>query len=406
VADAFEVPLAFLMDPAHHRRHALEFAGARREWFSMPYTDARKERFIWGATAGMLRNFYRFLPPRLPPAPAIIAGMSFFAILFALLIEQVRPLGAHNPIHTGLRVWARWVSRNFDAGKPQHGWVAWILAVVVPALAALAVHWLLAAFVGWPAAMVWSVGGPVRHAGVSPVQHHFTEIRDALESGDEARARELLALWQRVDASELPPSEIVRHVIEYSVLAAAPPRLRRAGLFLHPGRLWTWDGRRVLYRMAEFVTRYWRYRNRTQAQPASVALQSAAARAWTVVDWLPARMTAIAFRRGGQLRGGDRLLAQLRAALPERQRRRDPGGHVRRGERAAGGEALKPVFAPNARRAFQAAGWAPSRPMGTEPRPGARPRVAHLRSIVGLVWRSVVLWMVLLALLTLARLLG
>ena len=61
VADAFEVPLAFLMDPAHHRRHALEFAGARREWFSMPYTDARKERFIWGATAGMLRNFYRFL---------------------------------------------------------------------------------------------------------------------------------------------------------------------------------------------------------------------------------------------------------------------------------------------------------------------------------------------------------
>ena len=83
--------------------------------------------------------------------------MSFFAILFALLIEQVRPLGAHNPIHTGLRVWARWVSRNFDAGKPQHGWVAWILAVVVPALAALAVHWLLAAFVGWPAAMVWSV---------------------------------------------------------------------------------------------------------------------------------------------------------------------------------------------------------------------------------------------------------
>jgi 8-oxo-dGTP pyrophosphatase MutT (NUDIX family) len=61
VADAFEVPLDFLMNPAHHRRHALEFSGTRREWFSMPYTDAGKERFIWGATAGMLRNFYRFL---------------------------------------------------------------------------------------------------------------------------------------------------------------------------------------------------------------------------------------------------------------------------------------------------------------------------------------------------------
>jgi len=61
VADAFEVPLAWLMVPAHHRRHAIELSGVRREWFSMPYTDARKERFIWGATAAMLRNFYRFL---------------------------------------------------------------------------------------------------------------------------------------------------------------------------------------------------------------------------------------------------------------------------------------------------------------------------------------------------------
>ena len=61
VADAFEVPLAFLMDPAHHRRHAFDWDGVQREWFSMPYTDAQGERFIWGATAGMLRNFYRFL---------------------------------------------------------------------------------------------------------------------------------------------------------------------------------------------------------------------------------------------------------------------------------------------------------------------------------------------------------
>ena len=61
VADVFEVPLEFLMDPANHRRHALEWAGARREWLAMPYTDVLAERFIWGATAGMLRNFYRFL---------------------------------------------------------------------------------------------------------------------------------------------------------------------------------------------------------------------------------------------------------------------------------------------------------------------------------------------------------
>ncbi|MEP6792322.1 MAG: CoA pyrophosphatase [Ramlibacter sp.] len=61
VADAFEVPLEFLMNPSHHHRHALEWAGARREWFSMPYMDGKAERFVWGATAGMLRNLYRFL---------------------------------------------------------------------------------------------------------------------------------------------------------------------------------------------------------------------------------------------------------------------------------------------------------------------------------------------------------
>ncbi len=63
----FEVPLAFLMDPAHHRRHAFDWQGQQRQWFSMPYqetlpgTGAPVERFIWGATAGMLRNLYRFL---------------------------------------------------------------------------------------------------------------------------------------------------------------------------------------------------------------------------------------------------------------------------------------------------------------------------------------------------------
>jgi 8-oxo-dGTP pyrophosphatase MutT (NUDIX family) len=61
VAAAFEVPLSYLMNPQHHHRHALEAEGVRREWFSMPYQDGAEQRFIWGATAGMLRNFYRFL---------------------------------------------------------------------------------------------------------------------------------------------------------------------------------------------------------------------------------------------------------------------------------------------------------------------------------------------------------
>ena len=61
VADVFEVPLDFLMDPANHRHHVVDWGGEQRRWMSMPYMDGNTERFIWGATAGMLRNFYRFL---------------------------------------------------------------------------------------------------------------------------------------------------------------------------------------------------------------------------------------------------------------------------------------------------------------------------------------------------------
>lgn len=61
VADVFEVPLAFLMNPAHHRHHAVEWAGQMRHWMSMPYMQDARERFIWGATAAMLRNLYGYL---------------------------------------------------------------------------------------------------------------------------------------------------------------------------------------------------------------------------------------------------------------------------------------------------------------------------------------------------------
>ena len=61
VAGIFEVPLVYLMNPANHRLHRHEFAGVQREWFSMPYHDGGQEHFIWGATAGMLRNLYRLL---------------------------------------------------------------------------------------------------------------------------------------------------------------------------------------------------------------------------------------------------------------------------------------------------------------------------------------------------------
>jgi 8-oxo-dGTP pyrophosphatase MutT (NUDIX family) len=60
VDDAFEVPLAFLMDPDNHQLHSKEFRGMERSYYAMPFA----ERYIWGATAGILRMLYEriYLP--------------------------------------------------------------------------------------------------------------------------------------------------------------------------------------------------------------------------------------------------------------------------------------------------------------------------------------------------------
>lgn len=328
--------------------------------------------------------------------------MSFFAILFALLIEQARPLARSNPIHAGLRAWALSVTRNFDTGKPHHGWVAWILAVVVPALVTLAIHCLLLWGLGWPFAVLWSVAVLYVTLGFRQFSHHFTSIRDALESGEEDVARERLAHWQQVDVGVLPRSEIVRHVIEYSVIAAHRHVFGVLACFSVLAAFGLGPTGAVLYRLAEFVSRYWHARQRFSAQPASEALQRASARAWMVIDWLPARLAALSFAVVGSFEEaieGWRFHAQH---FPD-----DNEGVVLAATAGAinvrlGGEALKARASADAPQ-----GLAADADMGdSDVTPGREPEVGHLRSVVGLVWRSVVVWMLLLALLTLARLLG
>jgi 8-oxo-dGTP pyrophosphatase MutT (NUDIX family) len=57
VAEAFEVPLSFFLDPANHQRNSVMWEGRQRHYYAMPYG----KYYIWGATAGMLMNFYKYL---------------------------------------------------------------------------------------------------------------------------------------------------------------------------------------------------------------------------------------------------------------------------------------------------------------------------------------------------------
>ena len=323
--------------------------------------------------------------------------MSFLSVLIALLLEQARPLGPGNSIHHSIRVWVRWCAKNFDAGKSSHGWLAWGFAVGGPSLLVLLIYWLLQVLVGWPLALIWSVAVLYATLGFRQFSVHFTQIRDALTDGDEELARQLLADWQQIDARDLPRSEIVRHVIEHSVLAA----------HRHVFGVLTWycvlaafglgPAGAVLYRLSEFVARYWQHKSKTQHQPMSDALQHIGKTAWAVVDWVPARITAVSFAVVGSFEDAIDGWRNQELRFSD-----DSDGVVLAATSGAvniqlGGPTIPTSLQPTSTDTS-------SVPLALPPR--QTPEIAHFPVIVGLVWRTVVMWMVLLALLTLARLLG
>ena len=321
------------------------------------------------------------------------------ALLFALMLEQVRPLSERNWVHEILHRWGKWVRQAFDSGQVHQSALIWIFAVGLPSVLAVLVHWVLMAWIGWPVAMLWSIAVLYITLGFRQFSHHFTEIRDALDAGEEGLARDALARWLHVDASSLPRHELVRHVIECSAISA----------HRHVFGVMTWfsvlavfglgPAGAIIYRLSSDLQRWWAGEQIAvvSSHPESdLALSEFAERAWKWVDWLPARCTAITFAIVGNFEEAIDCWRNHAQSFPD-----DNDGVVLAATSGAlnvrlGGELLRPLDE-----------GAEGEPAQAQPStPGQEPHQSHLRSMVGLVWRSVVMWMVLLFLLTLARLIG
>ena len=146
-------------------------------------------------------------------------------------------------------------------------------------------------------------------------------------------------------------------------------------------------------------------------QPVSVNLCEVAANAWWAVDWLPARFTALGFAVVGNFEDAIDCWRNYAQQLPTLVNAND--GVILAATSGAmnvrlGGETLQPKSASSADvvGSDSRSGDTESDFPDTVSTPGREPELAHLRSVVGLVWRCVVLWMLLLALLTLSKLLG
>lgn len=329
--------------------------------------------------------------------------MSFFAVLLALMIEQLKPLPRDNWVHDSLISWVGWTGRNFDAGQAHHSWVVWCVTVLVPAIVTLAVYlliWRISLF----AAFAFDVVVLYLTLGFRQFSHYFTDIRDALDRGDEAEARRLLSEWRHLDTSELPRNELLRHVIEHSLLAAHRHVFGVFFWFVVMSTFGLGPAGAVLYRMAEFASRYWAFKSRALDAPTNERLMQLSQKLFSAIDFIPARLTAFGFAVVGNFEeaiNGWRRDASL-------WRHENEGVILAAAAGAVGvqlGGAAPPGVTPDRSKTFDS-GANPDSAGSAGSTAGMPPVQGHLQSVVGLVWRSVVLWMMLLALLSVANLLG
>ncbi|MFM7330973.1 MAG: cobalamin biosynthesis protein [Brachymonas sp.] len=315
--------------------------------------------------------------------------MSFFAIIFALLLEQVRPVPLDSAVHRTAWSWARGCARSLDAGRSHHGIVVWIAVALLPALLAFGVHAMLVMIWGWVGmllAFAWHVAILYVTLGFRQFSHHFTATRDALEVGDTEQARQLLAAWIRLPLDQLPKDTLLKTLMDHSVVAAHRHVFAVLGWYAVLAALGLGPAGAVLYRMSEFASRFFHtshsddthssvYSSQHAPEPAvsapisSASTQKAAQTAWWWIDYLPARLTSLGFAVVGSF---EEVLEAWR-------------GHDRAATSHDGLIQACMAAALNLKGELQS---------------------AHLRSMVGLVWRSLVLWLMLMALLTLARLVG
>jgi adenosylcobinamide-phosphate synthase len=374
--------------------------------------------------------------------------MIIAAIVVAFLLDQIRPAESGRVIDLSLRRWIGAVAGHVDAGGRWHAWLAWALAVVVPALAAGLIGGLCARAAGWLGQLAWAVAVLYLTLGFRQFSHHSTAIRDALTAGDETKARELLTQWQKERAGypdllpkdwaagSSPQDSIVRGVIACAVLSAH--RWVFGVLFwfclLAPLGLAPFGA--VLYRCAEFAARYWQHKAGPGEPVASPALLMVAQAAWRVIDWLPARVTALAFAVVGNFEEAVAAWRQYRADDANDGPDKDNDAillaatagalGIRLGDDGAAPDEVKPepsAVPANAAATPQTDAVAPAYPPDWEPvvppdeaasagvadtlgLSGAEPDVRHFAQVAGLLWRSVALWLLLLVLLTLAHVLG
>jgi adenosylcobinamide-phosphate synthase len=307
--------------------------------------------------------------------------MSLLALIFALLLEQLRPLSSRKYLNAWLSAYIDFFQRNFNAGERKHGQIAWMLAVAVPLLGSLTLYWLLAE---QHPVFAWAYCVLVLYLtmGFRQFSHYFTDIHKALRNNDLREARSLLSAWRGEPCDELSSEEVIRLTIEEALLASHRNVFAVVVWFVIFMLLGLGPSGAILYRLARFLNWHW-----GKSKAAEFGhFGKFAAQLYHWLEWLPMRLTASTFAIVGNFEDAIYCWRTQASGWPDPE----SGIVLASGAGALGVRLGMPVS---------------QMEMSVE-RPelgiGDAADVDFMRSAVGLVWRALVFWLIMLLLLSLA----
>ena len=311
--------------------------------------------------------------------------MSLLSIIAALLLEQLHPLSSRKYMVAWIGSYINFFQLYFNAGEQKHGKIAWLIAVLLPFVTSAALYWLLYR-VNPVLALAFNLLVLYLTMGFRQFSHYFTNIHRALRNEDLEKARILLSTWRGIPCHELNAEEVARIAIEEALLASHHHVFGVMAWFVIGMLLGLGPAGAVLYHLALFLNAHWGKQDSSEFGQFGVF----ARQAYHWLEWLPLRLTASTFAIVGDFENTAYCWRTQAESWPIPE----AGILLSSGAGAIGVRLGMPI------------------PQGGLPldRPelgmGDDADADFMQSMVGLVWRALVFWMILLLLLDLATLVG
>jgi adenosylcobinamide-phosphate synthase len=211
--------------------------------------------------------------------------MTLFSIVIALIIEQLHALPVQHAVREPVAQMAAFLEDKFNDGGRRHGAIAWGLGVALPATLVSLLHALLLHFQPLLAFLL-GIGVLYLTMGFRQFSHFFTGIHLALRLGEVEQARQLLAQWRGRSGDRLTGSEIARLAIEQALLSSHRHVFAPLLWFAVLG-----PAGALFYRLAHSFYELWGERSEIEfGQFGEFAHQ-----AFVLIDWVPLRVTAASF---------------------------------------------------------------------------------------------------------------